>query len=175
MSDDWRADLADAIERGLAENGWDAVADVLGDLGSELASHPDAPIEPLSPQAPVLALVACEAGALGVLVNVDGHVSVHQGRSAAVVVAHVQESVEPGLLVFTGEAPADPTDWSAFTTEVVASYTGDATLEERREALRLAGLTAPGWFSGSGFTEAELLDACGAVVVAVGRTGRIGG
>lgn len=175
MSGDWRADLADAIARGLAENGWDAVVDVLGDVGEELSAHPDAPIEPLSPLVPVLALVGCEAGTLGVLVNVDGHVSVHQGRTAAVLVAHVRESIEPGLLVFTGDAPVDATDWSAFETEAVASYTGDATLEERREALRLAGLTAPGWFSGSGFTEAELLDACGAVVVAVGRTGRMNG
>lgn len=175
MTSDWRADLADAVARGMAEDGWDAVVDVLGEQAEQLAVHPDAPIEPLTPEAPVLALVPCESGYLGVLVNVDGRVSVHQGRTAAVLVAHVQESVEPGALVFSGEGADDLSDWSAFATETVEPYAGPASLEERREFLRLAGLTAPGWFSGSGFSEAELLDACGAVVVAVGRTGRMGG
>ncbi|MCW2784901.1 MAG: hypothetical protein JWP74_1418 [Marmoricola sp.] len=32
----------------------------------------------------------------------------------------------------------------------------------RREALRLSGITAPGWYPGSGFGEDDLLDACAA-------------
>lgn len=157
MSDDWRADLAAAVEQGLAQEGWDAVVDVLGEHGDRLAEHPDAPVEPLAPSVPILAVIPCESGYLGVLVNVDGRVSVHVGRSADALVAHVGETVEPGLV------------------ENAEHYPGPATAEERREVLRQAGLTVPAWFSGSGFTEAELLDACGAVVVAVGRTGRMDG
>ncbi|MCX6398107.1 MAG: hypothetical protein NTV23_16580 [Propionibacteriales bacterium] len=174
MSEDWRADLADAVARGLTTEGWDAVVDVLGALGDDLAAHPDAPIEPLAPAAPVLGLVPCEAGCLGVLLNVDGHVTVYLGRSARVVVAQVQETTDPGLLVLTGEDD-ESHDWSGFATESVAPYDGAATTEERRELLRQTGFSAPAWFSGSGFTEAELLDACGAVVVALGRTGRMTG
>ncbi|RYJ00931.1 MAG: hypothetical protein EON52_22555 [Actinomycetales bacterium] len=157
MSDDWRADLADAVARGLVENGWDAVVDALGELGDELAVHPDAPVEPLVPSVPILAVTTCEAGHLGVLVNVDGRVSVHLGRTPDALVAQVSETAEPGLV------------------ETAEHYPGPATTDERREVLEQAGLTVPAWFSGSGFTETELLDACGAVVVAVGRAGTING
>ena len=157
MSDDWRADLADAVARGLTEQGWDAVVDELAEHGDRLAAHPDAPVEPLIPSVPILAVSTCEAGHLGVLVNVDGRVSVHLGRSPEALVAQVSETAEPGLV------------------ENVEHYPGPATVEERREVLGQAGLSVPAWFSGSGFTESELLDACGAVVVALSRTGRIGG
>lgn len=157
MTDDWRADLADALSRGLRENGWDAVVDELAEHGDRLAAHPDAPVEPLIPSVPILAVTACEAGHLGVLVNVDGRVSVHLGRSEEALLAQVRETAEPGLV------------------ETAEHYPGTATPQERRDVLGQAGLVVPAWFSGSGFTEAELLDACGAVVVAVGRTGTMAG
>ncbi|MEO5743701.1 MAG: hypothetical protein ABIQ53_03795 [Terracoccus sp.] len=174
MTSDWRADLGAAVARGMAEEGWDAVVDALGEQAEQLAVHPDAPIEPLTPDAPVLALIGCESGRLGVLVGADGRVSVHLGRATAAVLDQVRENTEPALLVFTGDIGAEAAGRSDVATETVDPYEGSASLEERRESLRLAGLEAPGWFSGSGFTESELLDACGAVVVAVGRTGRMG-
>lgn len=175
MSEDWRADLAAAVARGLDQEGWDAVVDALGEQADQLAVHPDAPVEPLMPDFPVLALIACEAGHLGVLLETDGRLSVHLGRTSAVVVDQVRESSDPGLLVLTGEVEAEAPSWTDVATEVVAPYDGADGLEQRREFLRLAGLDAPAWFSGSGFTEADLLDACGAVVVALARTGRMGG
>lgn len=156
MTSEWREDLAAAVARGMAEEGWDAVVDVLGAIGEDLATHPDAPVEPLIPSVPILAVTPCEAGHLGVLVNVDGRVSVHLGRSPDALLAQVRETAEPGLL------------------ETAEVYPGPATPQERRVVLQQAGLTVPAWFSGSGFTESELLDACGAVVVALGRTGRMG-
>lgn len=157
MSDDWRADLAAAVAQGLEQEGWDAVVDELGEHGDRLAAHPDAPVEPLIPAVPILAVTPCEAGHLGVLVNVDGRVSVHLGRTPDALLAQVGETAEPGLV------------------ETAEHYPGPATPQERRDVLEQAGLVVPAWFSGSGFTESELLDACGAVVVAVGRTGTMVG
>lgn len=167
----WREALANAVASGLAEDGFLAVSGALSDQYAGLAEHPDAPIDPLTPQVAVLAVTGCETGRLGVLLGTDARLSVHLGRTTSAIIDQVQESTEIGLLVFAGEADTDVR--GGFATEVVAPYDGPADLAERREFLRLAGLTTPAWFSGSGFTEAELLDACGAVVVAVGRTGRM--
>lgn len=175
MSTEWRSDLADAVARGLAAEGWGAVVDALGEQAEQLAEHPDAPIDAITPDAPVLAVIACEAGRLGVLLDVDARVSVHLGRSTAVVVDQVSENTRIGLLVLTGGTESEAASVTDFPVEVVAPYEGADGLEERREFLRLAGFTVPAWFSGSGFTEAELIDACGAVVVALARTGRMAG
>lgn len=171
----WRDELAGAVARGLAEEDWAAVVDALGEEAEQLAVHPDAPIEPLCPGVPVLGLIACASGRLGVLLGTDGRVSVHLGRTTAVLVGQVRENADPGLLVFTGETESEAPDWADVATDTVSPYDGQDGLDERREFLRLAGLNAPAWFSGSGFTETELLDACGAVVVALSRTGRMTG
>ena len=50
---------------------------------------------------------------------------------------------------------------------VLAAKRGDEGVALRREALTRAGIVPPPWYSGSGFAEHDLLDACAAVWTAV--------
>lgn len=167
----WHDDLRAAVARGLAAEGPVAVGTELEAQYALLAEHPDAPVEPILPEVPVLAVAGCASGRLGILLDVDGRVSVHLARTTAVLLDQVRESTDPGVLAFTGDAEQEAATWSDVPTESVAAYDGEDDLADRREQLRRSGLVAPGWFSGSGFTEAQLLDACGAAVVAVRRQG----
>lgn len=100
--------------------------------------------KPLRPEWPVLGVAACAAGSVGVLLGPEGRPTVHVAASVADLVALVQEATDPAMIV---EAPPDA---------------GSMT----RDDLLAHGLTAPAWFAGAGFTEAELLDACAAVCAA---------
>lgn len=143
MVDQWRTDLARAVEQGLAVEGFDAVVEALGAQAEALDAHPDAPVEQFRPDEPLLAVVPCEAGYLGVLLDTDGRCRVHVARSESALLDQVRESVDPVL--------------------VATDQDGD------RDALRRAGLVVPGWFSGSGFSEADLLRACAGLVAAQPR------
>ncbi len=145
---DWHSDLGALVEQGIEQLGLTTVTSALRDQLDELAAHPDAQAEPFRPDVPVLAVVACEAGQLGVLVQPDGRLSVHVARTRDALLDQVRETAEPQVMV-----TADPSD-SATTTA------------ERRALLGRSGLVAPGWYSGSGFTEDELLDACTAILIA---------
>lgn len=105
------------------------------------APRPHAP-EPLRPEAPVLGVVACAAGRVGVLLGPDGRATVHVARTVPELVDLVRESSPVALVVEgpLGEGPAGP--------------------PPSREELAAEGITAPAWFRGSGFTEGELLGAC---------------
>ncbi|MCW2784846.1 MAG: hydrolase [Marmoricola sp.] len=149
MTDDWQAQLSAAVARGLDLVGLDAVAAALADQVQALAEHPDAPVEVLRPDRPVLGVVACESGRLGVLLQLDGRVSVHVARSVETLLELVVETTEPGVVV-----------------EAESGSEG-APAADRRELLRRAGLVVPGWYSGSGFSEGDLLDACTAVLSAL--------
>jgi hypothetical protein len=149
MTDDWRADLADAVASGLRAEGLDVVRSALAAEAEALRVHPDAPVESLCPDVALLGVSPCDSGHLGVLLQPDGRLSLHVARSRTLLLDQVRETVEPKVV-----------------TDVPDS---SGTTAERREALRLAGLTVPGWFSGSGFTESELLDACAALVAGVRR------
>ncbi|MCW2753851.1 MAG: hydrolase [Marmoricola sp.] len=149
MTDDWRTDLARAVARAVEQGGPDAVIAALGERLDELATHPDVRPEPFRPGVSVLAIVACEAGRLGVLIEPDGRLSVHVARTHDALVDQVGETTDPHVVV-----TADRSD-SATTTA------------ERRALLAHSGLVAPGWYSGSGFTEDELLDACTAILIAI--------
>lgn len=142
MAETWRSQLTDLVARAVAESGPSAVQDALAEHSDALSEHPDAPVEPFRPGTAILALVPCEAGTLGVLVQPEGRVSVHLGRTAAAVLDQVRESVEPDVIVEGGAAVPD------------------------RDHLDRAGFAVPAWFSGSGFSEADLLGACAAVLAA---------
>jgi hypothetical protein len=150
MTDDWRAELATAIARGIEHSGLQAVSTELAGATAALAGHPDAPVEPVRPDKPVLGTVACEGGQLGVLLHLDGRLSVHVARSVEALLALVVETTEPGVVVEADTARSH------------------VPAVERRELLRQSGLVVPGWYSGSGFTEEELLDACAAVLSVLG-------
>ncbi|RNL61136.1 hypothetical protein EFK50_17340 [Nocardioides marmoriginsengisoli] len=145
MSNDWRTDLADAVARGLAQDGPDAVGESLRSAVDALADHPDAEVAPWCPPVPILGVVACASGSLGVLLRTDGRVTVHLAAGEGALHEQVRSAVEDGVLVAAGAPPEDvPT----------------------RDLLRRAGITAPAWFSGSGFTEDDLLRACGFLLTA---------
>lgn len=157
MTDDWRTDLADSVARGLTADGLEAVTSALGSAAEALRVHPDAPVDPLRPDRPLLGVLGCEAGYLGVLLTEAGRISVHAAGTRSGLLDQVRETADPYVV----EA---------------RDHDGSGTSAERREALRREGFAAPGWFSGSGFTEGELLDACAAVVAAVaGQARRDGG
>ncbi|MCW2854523.1 MAG: hydrolase [Marmoricola sp.] len=149
MTDDWRAELADAVARGLEIEGLDVVRSALAAEAEALRVHPDAPVEPLRPDVPLLGVSPCEAGYLGVLLQTDGRLSVHVARSRSLLINQVGETVQPHVVT---EAPG-----------------GSGTTGEDRESLRRSGLTVPGWYSGAGFAESELIDACTALVLGVRR------
>lgn len=146
---DWHTDLGALVERGVEQLGLTRVTSALRDQLDELAAHPDAQAEPFRPDVPVLAVVACDAGELGVLVQPDGRLTVHVARTRAALLEQVGETTEPHVVV-----TADASDTAATTAE-------------RRDLLARSGLVAPGWYSGSGFTEDELLDACTAILIAL--------
>ncbi len=148
---DWRADLAGAVARGLDADGLAAVEAALSNETDRLRSHPDAAVEALRPEVAVLGVAECAAGHLGVLITEDGRISVHVAATRSGLLDHVRETAEPFV------AAAD-------------AYVGSKSPAERRDQLRRGGLAAPGWYSGSGFTESELLDACEAVLAAVRRS-----
>ena len=146
MTDDWRADLAEAVTRGLEIEGLDVVRSALAAEDEALRVHPDAPVEPLCPDVPLLGVSPCEAGYVGVLLQTDGRLSVHVARSRSLLLDLVGETVQPHVV-----------------TDAPGGSAGS------RETLRRAGLTVPGWYSGSGFSESELLDACTALLLGVQR------
>ncbi len=146
---DWHSDLGALVHQGIEQLGLTRVTSALRDQLDELAAHPDAQAEPFRPDVPVLAAVACDAGELGVLVQPDGRLTVHVARTRAALLEQVGETAEPHVVV-----TADPSGTATTATE-------------RRELLARSGLVAPGWYSGSGFTEDELLDACTAILIAL--------
>lgn len=148
---DWRPDLDSAIARGLDAEGLAAVEAELSRQADRLRSHPDAAVEPLRPEVPVLGVAECTAGHLGVLLTEDGRISVHVAATRSGLLDQVRETAEPYIAI-------------------AEAWAGRETTAERRERLRRAGLAAPGWYSGSGFTESELLDACDALLAAVRRS-----
>lgn len=253
-SSDWRDALAQAVEHGLAAAGPTEVGDALAAHLGELATHPDAPIEPLRPDHPVLGVDACPSGWVGVLLGPEGRATVHVASSIKGLIEQVRETASPvvvavdipiglpdsgsrqadalarkalpgkGSSVFTtltraayasssyaegreanlvatnGESSASAqayalgkkildvdawvrSDPGAVVIEVhpelcFARMAGTPVLEKkkdpagvsiRRELLDRAGLVAPGWFSGSGFAEDDLLDACAAAWSAARR------
>jgi predicted RNase H-like nuclease len=247
MTSNWRADLARAVQHGLDSEGHDAVAAALHGQAAALAAHPDAPVEPFAPEAPVLGVDACRAGWVGVLLGPTGRATVHVGSTIRALVDQVQENAEIAVVAIdipiglpdTGGRQADALarralpgktssvfstlTRSAYESEsyaegreqnlaatqgelsasaqayalrtkildvdawvrsgpgvtvievhpelsfarlagapVLASKKDDDGVRARRGALAGVGITAPGWFSGSGFAEDDLLDACAA-------------
>ena len=143
-TDDWRSDLEAAVARGLAQDGPDSVGEALRAAADSLAAHPDAEVDPWCPPVPILGVVECASGSLGVLLNTDGRVSVHLAATYDALIEQVQTSAEQGFVVAEAETTVVPD----------------------RDELYRAGIVAPGWYSGSGFTEDDLLSACGVLLTA---------
>lgn len=174
MSGDWGADLEALVEDAVEEAGSARVAEALAALAARLQESPGS-VRPLRPPVPVLGVVASGTGWVGVLLTPAGRGTVHVSSRIASLVEQVRQSVELGLIGYdsgaaTPDLTADLEHWLRLGPGIAAVPASAAPGLARRDALARAGLTAPGWFAGSGFTEAELLAACAvACAVATGR------
>lgn len=158
----WRDELTELIARGVQAHGIDVVREALGGESESLPPEPEPP-EPLRAVAPVLGLSACVPGWVGVLLVPGRRPAVQVAASLTAAVEHARGEVSLELVAIG----RDPDDQRAAAVRAwLGSGPGVEVIEVRsvasRRAMSDAGLILPGWFRGSGFTEAELEAACAA-------------
>jgi hypothetical protein len=161
---DWQRRLAELLAEGVEAQGPEAVRSALV-AGIEDLDASSAPV-PLVVDVPVLGVVDCAAGWVAVRLRPSGPATVHVGGSLGGLVEHVREAGDLAVVAIVRHAGssspevAEAEAWVRMrpTVAVLAVAAGD--VPARRTDLEAAGLVPPAWYPGSGFDEADLLEAC---------------
>lgn len=160
--DDWRTRLEDLINDARARIGDDAVRTALEDALERLAA-PSPDVAPLAPAVAVLGVVACAGGWLGVLLRPSGQTTLHLGSAIVSLVEQVREQETLGAVGISV-----PVDRSAEVQAWRQSHPSVGIVDVGAERSGV-GVTVPAMYSGMGFDESDLLEACGVAGVIARR------
>jgi hypothetical protein len=192
---DWQGELRALIDLAVAAEGQEAVAAALRGHTERLSE--DAGLATVV-AVPVLGAVAARTGWVGVLLAPERPPAVLAAGTLGALAELARESAELAIAAigrssgvvdvvdvagreWGGQVQALSMVAEVIEVDPVASFTKMAGhpprtdresaegAVERRRLLTGTGLTPPAWFRGSGFTDADLLDACAAAWTAVRR------
>jgi len=160
----WRDQLEAAVARGRAD-GDAALRAALEDALARLSTSDE--VVALTPTVAVLGLERCAAGWVGVAIRPTGRTTLHVGADLLGLIEQVQDQEELGAV---GLRPGESAQLHLGPTVVVLEVARDpAFVADPRSWLAAAGMTVPAMYSGLGFEEGDLLDACLSACVAAQR------